>query len=384
MELPRTATRLHPLLLRLTASVLIAMLLVCSRAGSLGAQDPSRPRQVMVQPGDTLAAIAIRYYGTAAAVNWIAAANGLVDPNRIISGTSLVLPPPGDTAAPSGSSVPLHTAEPGVTREITVEPGDTLEGIARRLYGSPAYAPALAAINSIPDPDRIFAGMRLRVPVEPPALTARPASLAPSPAATSARGPLWGRHICLDPGHGGVDEPGAVFEFAGDGLLREADVVLEIARALRGWLEADGAAVTMTRTTDAYLGLNERAALCNAAGAHIAVSLHLNGGDDPTWNGALALYFKAIDRDLAEALSGTLQAGLAPAAPSRPFTPYGARRFDGRMLLRTAMPATIVEPVFLSHPGEARALRAPTTQPGSRRHQIALATYRGIRLYFER
>lgn len=49
----------------------------------------------------------------------------------------------------------------GGTAAYTVRPGDTLSGIAARL-GVPLRA--LADANAITDPDRIFAGRRLRVP----------------------------------------------------------------------------------------------------------------------------------------------------------------------------------------------------------------------------
>lgn len=345
----------------LTALVLVA------GARPLRAEDPSRPAKVTVQPGDTLSDIAVRFYGSPAAMERIKAANKLADPNLIMAGTTLVLPP-------ADGPLPAAGGPAAAGRQITVEPGDTLSALSQRLYGSPVYAAALAALNGVTDPNMVFAGMKLTVPAAPPAVTAGPGA--------AAAGPLAGRRICLDPGHGGAEEPGAVFDFGDGKVLREADVTLDVARTLRGWLLADGAAVTLTRTSDVYLGLDERAAVCNAAGADIVVSIHLNGGSNPAWNGALALFFKSIDQRLAERLAVALQAGLARNAPGLPFTAYGAQPFEGRVLLRTTMPAVIVEPVFLTNPAEARALLAPTVQGNSRRNQIVLETYRGIRMYF--
>lgn len=348
------------------APVLALLALLCvARVAPARAQSPARPQQVIVQPGDTLSGIAVRFYGSPDAVERIRAANNLPDPDRILAGTTLLLPPADGPTTPgaSGSSS---------ARRVRVAPGETLSAIAEREYGSAAYAPALAAANGIADPDRVLAGATLTLPPVLPLAVAVPAG----------KGPLAGRRICLDPGHGGAIEPGAVFDFGDGRVLREADVVLDIARTLRAWLQADGAAVTLTRTEDRYLTLDERAAICNSAGADIAVSLHLNGGDDPAWNGALTLFAKLIDRRLAEVLAVALQNGLARTAPGRPFYAFGARPFDGHVLLRTFMPAVIVEPVFLTNPAEARALLAPTSQPDSRRNQIVLETYRGIRMYF--
>ncbi|MBY0563279.1 MAG: LysM peptidoglycan-binding domain-containing protein [Hyphomonadaceae bacterium] len=47
---------------------------------------------------------------------------------------------------------------------IVVRPGDTLSAIARRSYGSFAYAEALAQANQLADPNHIMAGQVLRLP----------------------------------------------------------------------------------------------------------------------------------------------------------------------------------------------------------------------------
>ncbi|MEW6046153.1 MAG: LysM domain-containing protein [Bacillota bacterium] len=49
-----------------------------------------------VQPGDTLWAIAERFYGDPEAYRWLAQANGIGDPNLLRPGQRLVLPPQGD------------------------------------------------------------------------------------------------------------------------------------------------------------------------------------------------------------------------------------------------------------------------------------------------
>jgi N-acetylmuramoyl-L-alanine amidase len=350
---------------------LVAGLVAALAAGigitPLAAQDPPRPPKVTVQPGDTLSALAVRFYGSPDAVERILAANKLASADLILSGTTLVLPAP---EAPR----PATTA-PGA-RQVTIEAGETLSSISQRVYGTPAYASAIAALNNIGNPNLVQAGTRLTVPASPPAL---PAGTASAPA---AGGPLAGRRICLDAGHGGAAEPGSVFDFGDGKILREADVTLDIVRTLRAWLQADGATVILTRNDDSFVELSARAATCNAAAADIAVSIHNNGGPNPAWNGALTLFAKAIDRRLAEALIATLQPGLSKNAPSRPFTAYGAQPFEGAVLLQTVMPAVIVEPVFISNPFEAQALMAPTGVANSRRNQIVLETYRGIRAYF--
>src|SRR5690606_7707760 len=72
----------------------------------------------------------------------------------------------------------------------------------------------------------------------------------------------------LDPGHGGKD-PGAV----ADGM-RESDVTLEVAQRARRLLEQAGAEVTLTRESDQFVGLRERAE--SSADRDLFVSIHLD------------------------------------------------------------------------------------------------------------
>lgn len=333
------------------------------------AQEGPRPKSVTVQAGDTLSDIAVRFYGSADAVTRIASANKIADPNLVPAGTTLTLPP-GDGSTGHGGAG---------TQTVTVQPGESLSALSVRLYGTPVYAASLAEINKLSNPDLVVTGTKINAPLTPPS-----AGTAPAPAGRVTPGgrTLAGKKICLDPGHGGVIEPGAVFDFGDGKILREADVTLDIARTLTAWLQADGAIVNMTRERDIFMELETRAALCNIAGADIAVSVHLNGIDNPSWNGALTLFFKAIDRRLAENIYTAMQTGLAKSAPGGNFTAFGAQPFTGSVLMNTLMPAVIVEPVFLTHPAEARALLRPITEADSRRNQIVLEIYRGIRLYF--
>jgi N-acetylmuramoyl-L-alanine amidase len=79
------------------------------------------------------------------------------------------------------------------------------------------------------------------------------------------------RRIVIDPGHGGKD-PGAV----GPRGVREKDVVLRVARALRERLRRYGLEVFLTRDDDSYLTLEERTERANRIGADLFVSIHAN------------------------------------------------------------------------------------------------------------
>lgn len=112
----------------------------------------------VVQPGDTLSAIARRYNTTVAT---LAQLNGIVNANSIQVGQRLVV-----TGATGGPVVP--TAQPNVSPTATpvpqvyvVQPGDNLYRISLRLNVSLAD---LIRVNNIADANRIFVGQRLVLP----------------------------------------------------------------------------------------------------------------------------------------------------------------------------------------------------------------------------
>ncbi|HEX8435645.1 LysM peptidoglycan-binding domain-containing protein, partial [Archangium sp.] len=99
-----------------------------------------------VRPGDTLSGIAARHGST---VDAIARANGISNPDFIQVGQHLSIP--GASGSPPAPAA----------RNYTVQPGDTLSGIAAR-HGSTVVAIALA--NGISNPDFIQVGQRLSIP----------------------------------------------------------------------------------------------------------------------------------------------------------------------------------------------------------------------------
>lgn len=79
-------------------------------------------------------------------------------------------------------------------------------------------------------------------------------------------------HIVIDPGHGGKD-PGAQNPALG---LAEKNLTLDLAKRLQKRLEALGYKVTLTRTSDKFVELEDRAAFANRSGADLFISLHFN------------------------------------------------------------------------------------------------------------
>lgn len=78
--------------------------------------------------------------------------------------------------------------------------------------------------------------------------------------------------IVIDPGHGGSD-PGAV----GNGLV-EKEITLRIAQNMEQYLSKYNAEVILTRKTDIYVSLSDRANIANKLKADYFISIHVNAG----------------------------------------------------------------------------------------------------------
>lgn len=128
--------------LRIALAISVLMLLIGVVAVSAS---PSKANVVhVVQRGETLSAIAVRY-----GVNmWtIASVNGITNPNRIYIGQRLIIPT-GTTTSTAGK---VHV----------VQPGETLTTISVR-YGVSAWN--IAGANGITNLNHIYVGQRLVIP----------------------------------------------------------------------------------------------------------------------------------------------------------------------------------------------------------------------------
>jgi len=194
-------------------------------------------------------------------------------------------------------------------------------------------------------------------------------------------GSLTGQKICLDPGHGGSD-PGAVNE-AYD--LKEKEINLDVAYRLKALLEVDDAVVVMAREdNDTYMSNSDRYTFCNDEVATILVSVHTNSDTDSSWDGSLGLYAPMDDPALAQAIYDVMYPYLRDSAPEPDnFTSFGLDRFASGVLLKSDMPAAMMEPLFMSNPAEAELLVTPISEcDNCRRAQIAKALHDGILNYF--
>ena len=165
---------------------------------------------------------------------------------------------------------------------------------------------------------------------------------------------LSGRTVVLDPGHG-PGHPGGQAHG-----LTEADVVLDLARRIEGRLTAIGVSVVFTRTESTNPSEEERAAIANAAGADLLLSLHCDSHDAADASG-VATFFFGRDRETAWSAVGEYLADLLlREVVAR--TGLANCRSHGRswaLLRQTTMPTVRLEAGYLSHPEDAARLADP-------------------------
>lgn len=100
--------------------------------------------------------------------------------------------------------------------------------------------------------------------------------------------------VVIDAGHGGVD-PGAISPDSG---LREKDVTLKIARAIRDELVASGRVrVALTREDDKYLILQERYGIARKLKADLFISVHCDSVGGGSASGATVYTLSEVASD---------------------------------------------------------------------------------------
>lgn len=185
---------------------------------------------------------------------------------------------------------------------------------------------------------------------------------------TSASSPLFGHRIVIDPGHGGND-----FGSTQCQDLPEKIVTLDIASRLRSLLQSNGAQVFLTRTNDSLASNNYRYTYANSVNAHALVSIHLNGSTNHTTNGTKGFWGKRNkDLDFTKVMHTQMPTDLG--VPDQ-----GISNFASGVLLKSNMPATISETVYISNATECALLKDGT---GIRQQQIAESLLKGLENWF--
>lgn len=142
--------------------------------------------------------------------------------------------------------------------------------------------------------------------------------------------------IFIDAGHGGKDS-GAV-----NVKIFEKDIALSIALKLEKMLKAYGIETVMSRSTDVFVTLQDRAKLANNSNADLFVSIHVNSSINPAKGIETLVYsYCGNNKDVAQNVqdnlitaTGTLDRGVK-------------ERPDLYVLLQTKMTAILIETGFI-------------------------------------
>ncbi len=176
--------------------------------------------------------------------------------------------------------------------------------------------------------------------------------------------------VVLDPGHGGHDK-GATSRYG-----CEKDFTLDVARQLRPLLQAKGFKVVMTRESDVFIPLEERARIANRIRDCIFVSIHFNATDTNPYAAGFEIYSltprgapSSQDDSLALHFPN-MQAGSPVDAPSLalstaiyhsvlahlPEFDRGIKRARFAVLRLTKVPAVLMEGGFVTERNESRLI----------------------------
>ncbi len=208
------------------------------------------------------------------------------------------------------------------------------------------------------------------------------------PAAMVGR-PRVPRVIVIDPGHGGRDDGTSNRRL---GLL-EKTLTLDTGLRLERLLEARGYRVIMTRTSDRYVPLEDRAAIANRDHADLFVSIHFNASVDAPAVRGTEVY--AMTPQFQPSTQPERDKSMIPTRyPGNRHDPWnivfgyqmqravvsglgtydrGLKRARFVVLRLVDCPAVLVESAYLSNEAEGRRVANPAF-----RQRIAEAIARGI------
>lgn len=155
--------------------------------------------------------------------------------------------------------------------------------------------------------------------------------------------------VVLDAGHGGRD-PGANYK-----NLQEKNIVLQITHLVREHLLAHFVVdVALTRNSDEFVGLSQRARFANSKDADLFVSIHVNAGggegfESYIYSGNLNRRTTIYQNVIHETIMNTLK---RYGVNNR-----GQKQANFAVLRETAMPAVLLEILFIDTAMDRELLR---------------------------
>lgn len=150
--------------------------------------------------------------------------------------------------------------------------------------------------------------------------------------------------VCIDAGHGGKDS-GAI-----GATVAEKWIALDVANRVAQKLQNSGIDIVMTRDSDYFVELSDRAKIANNAGADVFVSIHCNSAGPEVRGTEVWCYSGAAeDGRLAKAIHNRLMKRTG-------FHDRGVKEESYAVLRLTKCPAALVELGFISNTGEEKTM----------------------------
>lgn len=192
---------------------------------------------------------------------------------------------------------------------------------------------------------------------------------------------LSGYTIMLDPGHGGVD-PGAICAVSSTSFGQEKQINLSIATKVKELLEAEGAKVIMTRTTDEWVCYTDRNDAVRTHNPDMFIAIHCDSSASASAMGTSAYYYRAYSQPLAKALHTSIVNAYKTeiykdeAQSVKDKVSRGSGFYAFRVTRVEECPAVLIEYGFVSNTNECQVL-----QTAKNRDILAAATVEGIKNY---
>jgi len=182
---------------------------------------------------------------------------------------------------------------------------------------------------------------------------------------------LAGKKIIIDAGHGDND-PGAI----GPTNLREKDVTLDVAKKLKSELERQGAVVTLTRSNDTFLTLEQRTKIANSSDSDAFISIHANASVSTSARGTETYYNTAYNFNgpRSSILAKYIQDSLVDRINTYD---RGTKTANFYVIKNNELPSALVELAFISNPTEESMLKNDVV-----RGQAAVGIAEGLKKYF--
>lgn len=165
-------------------------------------------------------------------------------------------------------------------------------------------------------------------------------------AAVNASGKKPDAVIVIDAGHGGKDQGTCA------GKVVEKEINLAVAEELADVLDMNNIQVILTRNSDEFVELLDRAAIANEAQADFFVSIHCNYCEESSSVKGLECYFREGSQS-GEMLAESI---IAACEDSDLVDPRGTKTEDFSVLRNTQMPAVLIELGYISNKEECRKL----------------------------